>query len=503
MDLQTLAQIDEELGSSEVAALRFLCSDVLNKKRLETVKNGRELFTRLEEKGLLENRCFLSQLLSTIRRLDLLSLLETDSKQTDASPILSDYRVMLYRIHEDMTRENLEKMKFLLGSKIGRGQVERCTTTLDVMAEMERAALLSSEKLDELEKILVDCDSYLALKIQSYRTSTSLSQHQPSIQPISNQDFQTRSTSHLSMDHQRLINSPQPSQLQSLSISETLPSCQPMLPRGGQNLSSDSDPYTESPSLRDQTEYYTLTHNPRGTCLIINNEHFLVNWLPSRPGTQEDEKALRKVFSRLGFEVKACPDMTGNDIMLELKKLGKQNFLMADALVVCVLSHGEMGHVYGTDGQRVSLREITRPFISREAPTLAGKPKLFFIQACQGDNYQQGAMPCPPSPREGDGNGHSGIEEDAVKTVLVPDDADFLVGMATVEECKSFRNTTTGSIYIQEVCRQLEKAASSHENILTVLTRVNREVSKGEYLKRKQMPEPKYTLTKTLILDHV
>ena len=35
MDLTTLASIDDELGSSEVAALCFLCRDVLQKKALK------------------------------------------------------------------------------------------------------------------------------------------------------------------------------------------------------------------------------------------------------------------------------------------------------------------------------------------------------------------------------------------------------------------------------------------------------------------------------------
>lgn len=50
---------------------------------------------RLDEKRLLENHLFLYQLLETIRREDLLSLLETDSRrleETDSNPILSYYR---------------------------------------------------------------------------------------------------------------------------------------------------------------------------------------------------------------------------------------------------------------------------------------------------------------------------------------------------------------------------------------------------------------------------
>lgn len=59
------------------------------------IKDAKALFLRLEEKGLLEDSVFLSQLLHIIRRADLLSLLETDSRrpeETDANPILSNYR---------------------------------------------------------------------------------------------------------------------------------------------------------------------------------------------------------------------------------------------------------------------------------------------------------------------------------------------------------------------------------------------------------------------------
>lgn len=126
-----------------------------------------------------------------------------------------------------------------------------------------------------------------------------------------------------------------------------------------------------------------------------------------------------------------------------------------------MLSHGEEGCVFGTDENKVALRDLTLPFTSGNAPTLAGKPKLFFIQACQGANYQEGSVPCPPRPQEGDVTRQMRLEEDAgpVRGETVASDADFLVGMATVPNCKSFRNTSTGSIYIQELCRQLIRSA--------------------------------------------
>lgn len=59
------------------------------------IRDARELFVKLEEKCLLENSSFLSQLLQTINRADLLRLLEGDSMQReemDARPLLSEYR---------------------------------------------------------------------------------------------------------------------------------------------------------------------------------------------------------------------------------------------------------------------------------------------------------------------------------------------------------------------------------------------------------------------------
>lgn len=55
----------------------------------------------------------------------------------------------------------------------------------------------------------------------------------------------------------------------------------------------------------------------------------------------------------------------------------------------------------------------------------------------------------------------SQLEEDAgpMKAKVVADSSDFLIGMATVQDYKSFRNTKTGSIYIQELCNQLQKSA--------------------------------------------
>ncbi|XP_040911806.1 caspase-8 isoform X2 [Toxotes jaculatrix] len=491
MDRLKLSRIDEELESSEVAALCFLCRDVVNRKRLEGVGDAKQLFLRLEEKGLLDNSFFLSQLLSTIRRTDLLNLLETDNSQpeeTDASPALSAYRVMLYKIYEDMTQENLEKMKFLLSSKLGRRQTEASNTALDLFAEMEKTGLLSDTNLHELLRVLRELDQQLVLTVQRHMDEAPRQQMRPA-------------PPHVSMDDPRVSSTSQPAQPLPpfLSIVETQPSSE------GESTSPDADSDQNTPSAFDTADDYALTHYPRGYCIVISNEKFTAPDLKNRGGTREDEKTLQAVFTRLGFTVYIMRNLTAKNILYNLRTLGKSNFMNHDALVVCVLSHGEKGCVFGTDGRQVLLRSLTEPFTSHVAPTLAGKPKLFFIQACQGSGYQGGARPPPPMPIPS--SVLDMLEDDAgpLPNETVPWDADFLLGMATVPEYKSFRHTSTGSIYIQELCRQLTRSAESpeKEDILTVLTRVNREVGKGQYLKYKQMPEPKYTLTKRLVLKFV
>lgn len=484
MDREKMLMIDEELDSSEVAALCFLCRDVLPWKHLTLVKDATDLFQRLEENGRMENSSFLCKLLATIRRADLLSKLETDSSQleeTDATPTLTDYRVMLYEIHEDTAKEDVDKMKFLMCPPLKRRQLDECKTALDVFVEMEKNGLLSSKKVDELHKLLLKQNRQLALTVERYAGGLN-GQHQNSPpQRVRTQEFPP--------------------------ILETQPSYTRQHVYSDAQVTKDASPPPNQSVLISQEEYYTLSHIPRGVCFIINNEKFTGVELKNRGGTQEDAKSLKALFTRLGFQVIIHENLTAGQIQTELNKLGKTNFMEHDVLVVCVLSHGEYECVFGADEKAVPLRELTRPFTSKRAPSLAMKPKLFFIQACQGNKYQSGALPCPPTLNEEEGDKHGPIEEDAgpVHGETVPTDADFLIGMATVPECKSFRSIKTGSIFIQELCRQLERSAQSTEDddVLSIMTRVNREVSRGVYRDHKQMPEPKYTLTKKLVLKFV
>jgi len=53
-----------------------------------------------------------------------------------------------------------------------------------------------------------------------------------------------------------------------------------------------------------------------------------------------------------------------------------------DCLVIIVLSHGDKGIIYAKDAG-FDPKILWTPFKADQCPSLAEKPKLFFIQACQ------------------------------------------------------------------------------------------------------------------------
>lgn len=104
MDLQKFHKIDENLTSGEVAQLKFLCMDLIPKKRLETVTDAKELFLRLDEQALLDDGLLVPELLITIRRLDLLGILEISKDNVERNLLQRDTSskgVSAYRYEEN------------------------------------------------------------------------------------------------------------------------------------------------------------------------------------------------------------------------------------------------------------------------------------------------------------------------------------------------------------------------------------------------------------------
>lgn len=57
--------------------------------------------------------------------------------------------------------------------------------------------------------------------------------------------------------------------------------------------------------------------------------------------------------------------------------------------MVAVLTHGDKGKLYAYDGA-YKCEDLWSRFYKAHCPTLAGKPKIFVIQACQGKLLDHG-----------------------------------------------------------------------------------------------------------------
>ena len=147
-----------------------------------------------------------------------------------------------------------------------------------------------------------------------------------------------------------------------------------------------------------------MMSNPRGIALIINNEVFSPSAdLKDRQGSEKDVEALERMFKALYFEVNIERNLGKEKILQVLDKLAKSDHTAYDCFVLCLMSHGQEGLFYGSDGQAVPFDTVCDLFSNSNCRTLRGKPKLMFIQACRGTEGQTGVVndsPFSPGPQQ-------------------------------------------------------------------------------------------------------
>ncbi|EDW92350.1 caspase-1 isoform X2 [Drosophila yakuba] len=211
---------------------------------------------------------------------------------------------------------------------------------------------------------------------------------------------------------------------------------------------------------------YNMNHKHRGLALIFNHEYFDIPSLKSRTGTNVDAQELKKAFENLGFAVTVHKDCKLRDILKHVEKAAEQDHTDNDCLAVAILSHGEHGYLYAKDTQ-YKLDNIWHYFTATFCPSLAGKPKLFFIQACQGDRLD-GGITLEKGVTETDGESSTSYK--------IPIHADFLFSYSTIPGYFSWRNINNGSWYMQSLIRELNANGKKYD-MLTLLTFVNQRVA--------------------------
>lgn len=243
--------------------------------------------------------------------------------------------------------------------------------------------------------------------------------------------------------------------------------------QGDGNSSSHLNPPNES--YRDgvsKQDIYPMYNKPRGQAFIINNKIFKpASGMQKYPrnGTDVDAEALLRLFRGLGFETVLYHDQTSKETSVIVERYANMDHSRYDCFMCAVLTHGEEGLIYSTDG-KIPLKEFTSKFRTRR---LLGKPKLFFFQACQGFDYMEGADQ-PDGPAEPDVDE---VDAPGQNKITLPLEADFLYAYSTVPGYYSWRNSVRGSWFAQAIVSVFTRYATTMD-VMRMLTRVNAEVSK-------------------------
>ncbi|KAL2302489.1 hypothetical protein Nmel_009918 [Mimus melanotis] len=464
---QQLLSISENLVTEDVEALKFLCTDLLHLSKLEGVKSAADIFKLFMAQEYLnaEDTFLLAELLYRIKCHSLLEKLgytkEKVQEYLHEKGRVSPYRQMLYELSENITSEMLEKIIFLLQDRLPRRRIISvceennhyillspfgCQSALDLLILLEKQGLLTKDNVNVLEDVFMNVSRDLLEIIDCYKKAK---------------------------DNK------------AANFTQGFPELNLELRGEFSNVENESKTMTS----------YKMDGSHRGFCLIINNVDFNSC---QRKGSCKDADQLERVFMWLGLDVKTYTNQTSEDIINLMETWQHvQGHKDRDCFICCILSHGSSGAIYGTDHKLVSIRVLMSHFTAKQCPQLAAKPKLFFIQACQGNNIQRPVFLDTDGPTPD----LSAVQERVSFFESIPEEADFLLGMATVDGCVAFRHIEEGAWYIQSLCSKLQLLVPRGEDILSILTEVNEDVARrvSPSGTKKQMPQPAYTLRKKFI----
>ncbi|ESO87340.1 hypothetical protein LOTGIDRAFT_210703 [Lottia gigantea] len=264
---------------------------------------------------------------------------------------------------------------------------------------------------------------------------------------------------------------------------------------------------------------YKMNHPRRGKAVIINNVNFNTQArLNRRKGSRQDSDSLADCLRGLNFTAEKHEDKTTGEISKIFEKVAAEDHSDADCLVVSLMSHGGKEGISGTDFNRrnfmqlqderdgnyrsagvLELSDIIDPFKGDKCPTLVGKPKIFILNACRGDDMDYGV--------EGPIDQVDSVTSRYTRVQRLPIDADIFVLFSCTEGYTTLRDEISGSYFVQDLCRVfLEYGKTLHLNELVLkvkeMVAARQTVVQGSAHLEFQMPVVLDTLRKLVYFDH-
>ncbi|XP_045597156.2 LOW QUALITY PROTEIN: caspase-1 [Procambarus clarkii] len=259
---------------------------------------------------------------------------------------------------------------------------------------------------------------------------------------------------------------------------------------------------------------YNMNHKQRGLAVIFVHKTYCDGGPSSRACADHDRDICKKAFKHLGFTVEIHEDLRKKKFLQTLEEVSQRDHSDYDGLVVVFMSHGGIHQntnqefIWTFDG-KVNTTELWKNFHAANCPSLAGKPKMFFIQACRGEDADKGVQ-LKARPRGLAVKTDSPHITQQDKEYAIPLYADMLMMWASytgMYAFKSAKNGINGSVYLHFLTKVLTEDAHN-DDLATMLLRVTREVAvqyesrtsdpKDKIHKNKQVPQTLSTLMRKL-----
>ncbi|XP_073498807.1 caspase-3-like isoform X2 [Phyllobates terribilis] len=186
--------------------------------------------------------------------------------------------------------------------------------------------------------------------------------------------------------------------------------------------------------------------------------HFVHNEEDARPTILTDES---HNYYKMDYPEKSLClifDMEHFDIQVAAEDHSERS-----CFVCAILSHGNEDGIYARD-KIFTLKWLVKFFSKSSCKSLAGKPKLFFIQACRGEEWDFGTKT----------DGISDTVHSLSPQILREED--MLYAYSTPPGYFAWRNSVNGSWFIQSLCKLLQEHGNRME-LMQILTRTNHMVA--------------------------
>ena len=221
-----------------------------------------------------------------------------------------------------------------------------------------------------------------------------------------------------------------------------------------------------------------------GLAIIISNDYKNIHELPTLDGTIKDNRNMRSTFEELNFAVISDHNVTYSKMLALISSVvGCRQYPPSYKRIVFVFSgHGKDDFLLCTNDNHttsrtttISIEYILQQF--SEAPHLAKIPKVFFIDACRGEQANPGLMVA---------RGGKNVSQ------IVPADGNWLLAYSTLPKQKSYEEQGKGGVWMTKLAERLQTDDSSLTDILTTVNRALVELYQCNALYRSNLQQPEF-----------